>query len=207
MASCLEGARPDQPSHSIAFRYRRPDGGEVWLEQIAIVQFESAGKPAHINGLTTDVTERKRFEEELSLAWKSAELADRAKSSFLAAASHDLRQPLQTLKLLQAALEPHHPSGEARKLVAGIGQSLDTMTSILSSLLDVNRLESGNLRPSVSEFSLSEIFESLAGDFVAPVQERGLRAVHRPFRAHHPQRQAHARGDDPQPVVECGPIH
>ena len=175
VASCLDGARPDQPSHSIAFRYRRPDGGEVWLEQIAIVQFDSAGTPTRINGLTTDVTERKRFEEELSLAWKSAEMADRAKSSFLAAASHDLRQPLQTLKLLQAALEPHHPSGEARNLVAGIGQSLDTMTSILSSLLDVNRLESGNLRPSVSEFSVSEIFEPLAGDFVAPVQERGLR--------------------------------
>jgi len=109
------------------------------------------------------------------LAWKTAEMADRAKSSFLAAASHDLRQPLQTLKFLQAALEPHHPSGEARKLVAGIGQSLDTMTSILSSLLDVNRLESGNLRPAVSEFSLNEIFEPLAGDFVAPVQERRLR--------------------------------
>ena len=114
-------------------------------------------------------------EARLQDAWKSAELADRAKSSFLAAASHDLRQPLQTLKLLQAALEPHHPSGEARKLVAGIGQSLDTMTSILSSLLDVNRLESGNLRPSVSEFSLNELFEPLAGDFVALVQERGLR--------------------------------
>ena len=49
------------------------------------------------------------------------------------------------------------------------------MTSILSSLLDVNRLESGNLRPFVSEFSLSETFESLAGDFAAPVLERGLR--------------------------------
>jgi PAS domain S-box-containing protein len=175
VASCLDGARPDRPSHSIAFRCRRPDGSEVWLEQIAIVQFDSAGKPTRISGLTRDVTERKRFDDELLLAWKTAEMADRAKSSFLAAANHDLRQPLQTLKFLQAALEPHHPSGEARKLVAGIGQSLDTMTSILSSLLDVNRLESGNLRPSVSEFSLNEIFEPLAGDFVALVQERGLR--------------------------------
>jgi PAS domain S-box-containing protein len=175
VASSLDRARPDRPSHSIAFRYRRPDGGEVWLEQIAVVQFDSAGKPARINGLTADVTERKRLDEELSLAWKTAEMADRAKSSFLAAASHDLRQPLQTLKFLQAALEPHHPSGEARKLVAGIGQSLDTMTNILSSLLDVNSLESGSLRPSLSEFSLNEIFEPLAGDFVALVQERELR--------------------------------
>jgi PAS domain S-box-containing protein len=174
LVSCLEGARPDQPSTLIAFRYRRPDGGQVWLEKIAIVQFDSAGKPARVNGLMTDVTERKRFGEELSLARKSAEMADRAKSSFLAAASHDLRQPLQTLKFLQAALESHHPSGEARKLVAGIGQSLDTMGSILSSLLDVNGLEAGNLRPSVSEFSLNEIFEPLAGDFAALVKERGL---------------------------------
>ena len=175
VAFCLEGARPDQPSISISFRYRRPDGGEVWLEQIAIVRFGSGGTPTHISGLMTDVTARNRFNEELSLAWKSAELADRAKSSFLAAASHDLRQPLQTLKLLQAALEPHLPSGEPRNLIAAIGQSLDTMTSILSSLLDVNRLELGNLRPSVSEFSVNEIFEALAGDFAAPVQERGLR--------------------------------
>jgi signal transduction histidine kinase/ActR/RegA family two-component response regulator len=113
-------------------------------------------------------------EARLQDAWKSAELANRAKSSFLAAASHDLRQPLQTLKLLQAALGQHHPSGEARSLVAEIGRSLDTMTSILSSLLDVNRLESGNLRPSASKFSLGEIFESLAGDFSASAQEKGL---------------------------------
>jgi PAS domain S-box-containing protein len=175
VTSCLEGAHPDRPSHSIAFRCRRSDGGNVWLEQVAIVEFDSARKPSRINGLMTDVTERKRLAEELSRAWKAAELANHAKSSFLAAASHDLRQPLQTLQFLQAALEPHHPSGEARKFVVGIGQSLDTMTSILSSLLDINRLESGNLRPSVSEFSLNEIFEPLAGDFGALVQDRGLR--------------------------------
>jgi signal transduction histidine kinase/ActR/RegA family two-component response regulator len=114
-------------------------------------------------------------EARLQDAWKSAELADRAKSSFLAAASHDLRQPLQTLRFLQAALESHHPGGEARNLVDEIGRSLDTMTSILSSLLDVNSLESGNLRPSVSEFSLNEIFEPLAGDFAAQVEDGGLR--------------------------------
>ena len=114
-------------------------------------------------------------ETRLQDAWKSAEAADRAKSSFLAAASHDLRQPLQTLKFLQAALKQHHPDGEAGKLVDAVGQSLETMTGILSSLLDVTRLESGNLRPSVTEFSLNEIFAALAGDFVDLLQERGLR--------------------------------
>jgi CheY-like chemotaxis protein len=82
---------------------------------------------------------------------------------------------LQTLRLLHAGLEPHHPDGEARSLVTGIGRSLDTMGSILSSLLDVNRLESGNLRPSPSDFSLREVFESLAADFAPAVLEKGLR--------------------------------
>ena len=175
VASCLASVSPNQPLHPISYRWRRPDGGEVWLERVAIAQFDTVGKPTRITGLMTDVTERKRFDEELSLAWKSAETANRAKSSFLAAASHDLRQPLQTLKFLQAALEPHLPSGEGRNLVAGIGQSLGTMSSILSSLLDVNGLEAGKLLPSMSEFSLNEIFEPLTRDFAALVQENGLR--------------------------------
>jgi PAS domain S-box-containing protein len=147
---------------------QRKHGGLISISLTVSPVKNTEGEIVGASKVARDITEQK-------LAWKTAELADRAKSSFLAAASHDLRQPLQALKLLQAALEPHHPSGEARKLVARIGQSLDTMTSILSSLLDVNRLESGNLSPSVSEFSLNEIYEPLAGDFAAPVLERGLR--------------------------------
>ena len=131
--------------------------------------------PARINGLTTDVTERKRFEGEISRAWKSAALADQAKASFLSAASHDLRQPLQTLRFLQAALEPHLPDGEGRNLVGGIARSLDTMSSILSSLLDVNRLEAGDLRPSKRDFAINEVFDPLAADFLDSVAEKGLR--------------------------------
>jgi len=172
----LSIAGPDQHPHSMTFRFLRPDGdGEVWLEQIAVAHFDSKGKPTRINGLTTDVTERKRFEEEVSRAWRSAELADRAKSSFLSAASHDLRQPLQTLRFLQASLEPHLSDGEGRNLVSGIARSLDTMSSILSSLLDVNRLEAGSLRPSKSDFAINETFDSLTADFADSIADKGLR--------------------------------
>ena len=154
---------------------RTDGGGEVWLEQIAVTQFSPAGKPVRVHGLAADITERKRFEEEISRARKTAELADRAKSSFLAAASHDLRQPLQTLRFLHGALEHHHRDGEGCKLVAGMGRSLDTMSSILSSLLDVNQLESGSLRPSRSDFAVNEMFTSLEADFLPAIEERGLR--------------------------------
>jgi PAS domain S-box-containing protein len=171
----LNIAALDERSHSMTFRFLRPDGrGEVWLEQVAVTQVDSAGMPTRISGLTTDVTARKRFEEEISRAWKSAALADQAKTSFLSAASHDLRQPLQTLRFLQTALEPHLPDGEGRNLVGGIARSLDTMSSILSSLLDVNRLEDGNLRPSMSDFAINEVFDSVAVDFLDSVADKGL---------------------------------
>jgi PAS domain S-box-containing protein len=173
---CVNGALPDKPSHAVTFRYLRPDGaGVVWLEQIAVTQFDPAGKATRIHGLATDITSRKRFEQEVSEARRSAELADHAKSSFLAAASHDLRQPLQTLKFLQTSLEHHLPKGDGRKLVADMGRSLDTMSSMLSSLLELNQLESGNLIPSKSEFALNDIFDSVAADFRRPVGEKGLR--------------------------------
>jgi len=174
--ACLHGVRPDNPSYSTTFRYIRQDGDrEVWLEQIAGAEFDSAGQLKRVQGLTTDITERKRSEQEISRARKSAELANQAKSSFLAAASHDLRQPLQTLRFLQGALEQHHPDGEERKLLEAIGRSLDTMSSMLSSLLDINRLESGSLRPTRSDIAINEVFDSVATDFLQPIEEKGLK--------------------------------
>jgi PAS domain S-box-containing protein len=175
VTACVQGVNPDKPSYAVTFRHQRGDGdSEVWLEQVATAQFDSDGSPMRIRGLTTDITQRKRFEEEISRAQKLAERADRAKSIFLAAASHDLRQPLQTLRLLHGALEQQHPDGENQEIIAGIGHSIDTMSSMLSSLLDINRLESGSLRPSKSDFAVNEIFESVAIDLLQPVEEKGL---------------------------------
>jgi PAS domain S-box-containing protein len=175
VTACVHGVNLDNPSYSVTFRYQRAGGDrDVWLEQVATAQFDSDGLPMRIRGLTTDITQRKRFEEEISRAQKLAERADRTKSIFLAAASHDLRQPLQTLRLLHGALEQQHPDGEGQQIIAGIGHSIDTMSSMLSSLLDINRLETGNLRPSKSDFAVNEIFNSVATDLLQPLEEKGL---------------------------------
>jgi PAS domain S-box-containing protein len=173
--ACLHDVSPDKPSYSVTFRYQRVTGGsEVWLEVVGTAQFDADGSPTCIRGLTTDITERKRFEEEIARAQKLAERADRAKSVFLAAASHDLRQPLQTLRFLQGSLEQRHPDAEGRAIVAGIGHSIDTMSSMLSSLLDINRLETGNLSPSKSDFAVNEIFSAVATDLLRPLEAKGL---------------------------------
>jgi PAS domain S-box-containing protein len=175
VTASIYGVNPHKPAYSVTFRYQRAGrDGEVWLEQVATAQFNSDGLPTRIRGLTTDITQRKQFEEEISRAQKLAERADRTKSIFLAAASHDLRQPLQTLRLLHGALERHHPDVEGQKIIASMGHSIDTMSSMLSSLLDINRLETGNLRPSKSDFAVNEIFNSAAIDLLKPLEEKGL---------------------------------
>ncbi len=175
VTACINDINPAKPSYSVTFRYQRADGDcDVWLEQVATAQFDSDGLPIRIRGLTTDITQRKRFEEEISRAQRLAEHADHTKSIFLAAASHDLRQPLQTLRLLHGTLEQQHPDGEGQKVVAGIGHSIDTMSSMLSSLLDINRLETGNLRPLKSDFAVNDIFNSAATDLLQPLEEKGL---------------------------------
>ncbi len=175
LAERRDNVDANDPSHSLTFRYQRPDGREVWLEQVAVTQFDSIERPVRMNGLMTDITARKRFEEEISRAWKSAAFADQAKSGFLSAASHDLRQPLQTLQLLAATLEPHLGDGDERILLRGMGRSLETMSGILSSLLDVNCLETGNLRTSKSDFAINDVFDVLALDFREFAAEKRLR--------------------------------
>jgi signal transduction histidine kinase/ActR/RegA family two-component response regulator len=114
-------------------------------------------------------------EEQLRDALSAAERADRAKSSFLAAASHDLRQPLQTLKFLQGALERQPQNSEAQAALIGIDRSLKSMDGMLSALLDINRLETGSLRASMSDFEVKDIFDSVAADFAELINEKGLK--------------------------------
>lgn len=107
-------------------------------------------------------------------ALRKAKQADHAKSSFLAAASHDLRQPLQALSSLSGALLPRIQDAEANNAIKRIGHSVDTMNGILNSLLDVNRLESGIARPLLKTVRINDIFDSVAADFSDLAKERGL---------------------------------
>ncbi|MGZ5154421.1 MAG: sensor histidine kinase, partial [Burkholderiales bacterium] len=110
----------------------------------------------------------------LQNAVQSAKRADREKTNFLSAASHDLRQPLQTLNLLQRALKSHIHDAEARVILADISRSIGTMSGMLDSLLDINRLEAGAVAPSISAFSVNSLLSDVAADFSALAKDKGL---------------------------------
>jgi two-component system CheB/CheR fusion protein len=121
-----------------------------------------------------DITERKSVSDALEAAKQRAEAADKAKSRFLAAASHDLRQPLQTLALLQGLLERTASGDKERKYVARIGETVTAMAGMLNALLDINQIEAGTLRAEVAPFPVQGLLTKLHDEFIYHAQEKHL---------------------------------
>ena len=121
-----------------------------------------------------DVTERRRTADALSAAKRQAELANIAKTRFLAAASHDLRQPLQTLALLQGLLAKRVVGERAQQLVEGIDEALGAMTGMLNTLLDINRIEAGAVEPEIDDVPVNDLFDRLREELTYHAQAAGL---------------------------------
>jgi signal transduction histidine kinase len=110
-----------------------------------------------------------------------AERATLAKSRFLAAASHDLRQPMHALGLFIAELNQHaHLAPETRRLVRQIAASAEAMENLLDSLLDISKLDAGVFQPNLRTFPLQPLLDRLATDFAPLAEERRLRLRVRP---------------------------
>ncbi len=124
-----------------------------------------------------DASERKRAETALKSAKWHAERASLSKSRFLAAASHDLRQPLQTLSLMRGILAKKikdKNNDEALKLVARLNETADALLGILDALLDINQLEAGSVRPEKVDFPVNDLLERLRIEFTFHAQAHGL---------------------------------
>ena len=122
----------------------------------------------------TDVTERKEIAKALEAARQQADRANVAKSRFLAAASHDLRQPLQTLSLLQGLLAKRVEEDATKKLVALQDQTLGAMSGMLNTLLDINQIDAGVVLPHVVSFSINDKLNRLRNEFTYHAQAKGL---------------------------------
>ena len=122
--------------------------------------------------------------EAISEAKREAETANQSKTRFLAAASHDLLQPLNAARLFSSSLRQSSdrlPEEEAR-LARRVDHSLGVAEELLSSLLDISRLDQGALQPNWTTFPLQSLFERLERQFGALAQRRGLKLRIRPCR-------------------------
>lgn len=106
---------------------------------------------------------------------EAAEQATQAKSRFIAAASHDLRQPLHAIGLFTSALQRHAQSDEQRATAADLAAAVAIMERQFSSLLDISRLDSGALRAQPRAFPIARLFDQLAAEYVEVAMKKGLR--------------------------------
>jgi signal transduction histidine kinase/CheY-like chemotaxis protein len=115
-----------------------------------------------------------RLNTELARAKAEAEQANISKTRFLAAASHDILQPLNAARLYVTSLVERQGCGEDAQLVGNIDASLDAVEEILSALLDISRLDAGALKPEIVGFRIDELMRQLEVEFAPMAQEKGL---------------------------------
>jgi signal transduction histidine kinase/DNA-binding NarL/FixJ family response regulator len=103
------------------------------------------------------------------------QLANLAKSRFLAAASHDLRQPLHALNLFVAQLRDETDQAEKSRVIVRIDAAVAAMNELFNALLDISKLDAGVLAPSISEFPVDHLLKRIETTFTAAAREKGLR--------------------------------
>ncbi|WP_448206353.1 ATP-binding protein [Azospirillum sp. sgz302134] len=152
--------------HEYELRLRRADGAYRWhLSRTHPIRQED-----HIVawfGGAVDIHDIHRAKE-------AAEEADRSKSRFLAAASHDLRQPLQSILLFAEALRPHLVGTTGRDRLDSLQHGLDVLKELLDSLLDISQLDAGIVAPQFEVFRASEVLEPLDDAYAPIARGKGL---------------------------------
>ncbi|SEO95580.1 PAS domain-containing hybrid sensor histidine kinase/response regulator [Rhodopseudomonas pseudopalustris] len=159
---------------------RMPDGGLVITFSDVTPSFEAAEALERANA-TLERRVRERTEEltrlnsQLALAKSTAEEANISKTRFLAAASHDILQPLNAARLYATSLVERQNGGEDSRLVENIDESLEAIEEIIGALLDISRLDAGAMTPSLTNFVVGDLMRSLEIEFSPAARAKGLK--------------------------------
>ncbi len=155
------------------------DGEVKWVRERAELEFDEEGALRGGFGTTQDITQRKHSEQALLTAKEEAERANNAKTRFLSAVSHDLRQPLQTLSLLNSVLARKVGATELLDVVERQGATLSSMKHLLDVFLDLDRIATGVIKPKVDVFPMENLLSEVRQEFEleAAVRNLGLRVA------------------------------
>lgn len=173
---------PDNPFEDNVLRILNRDGEETWQHWTDRAVFDDNGRIVEIQGVGRDITETKLAQAALAEAKDTAEQASAAKSRFLAAASHDLRQPLQALAMFVNVLSGRDVDDKAQQLIQRIRDCSDALERLLGSLLDISKLDAGLFVPQRREFDIGEVLERLCSEILPLAEDKGLDLRYRPCR-------------------------
>jgi Na+/proline symporter/signal transduction histidine kinase/CheY-like chemotaxis protein len=156
-----------------------PQGGIVTTYSDLTERVEAAEALARVNETlerrvqerTAELTE---VNKALAIAKRKADEANLAKTRFLAAASHDVLQPLNAARLYATSLVERQISEPEAKLARNIDASLEAVEEILNVLIEISRLDAGRLEPDITTFALNDVFERLEVEFQPLAREKRL---------------------------------
>lgn len=158
----------------------QPIGAEVqsedgtWFQRLVQPYCTHDGTTAGVVITFADVTERKSTQSALEAARRVAEHVNLAKSHFLAAASHDLRQPLQVIRLISELLAKAELDRASAELLVGLDQAIDSMAGMLNALLDINQIDAGIVQPTRTSFPVQDLLTALEREFLYIAAAQGL---------------------------------
>jgi len=156
------------------FRIRRPDGSIRYFRGLSQTIRRPDGKPERVVGVTYDVTEQKTALNALEQARAQAESANRAKSEFLANISHEIRTPLNAILGMTQLLARSELGEEQTGYVRALDAAGHNMLILLTDVLDLSKIEAGQLELNEAPFSLGEVIASVTNTFAVAARTRGL---------------------------------
>lgn len=163
---------------------RHANGTPVWCNVTLSLARHADGRPDYLIAVIEDIGRRKQIEQQLAAASAEAHRADAAKGRFLAAASHDLRQPAQSLVMFTALLKSKLKDTPLAPAVGQMESALGALTSMLAGMLDLSRLDAGVVEPKTTTVDVAGLLRNLVREYALRAESRGLRvrlATRRPF--------------------------
>lgn len=151
-----------------------PDGSTCWVETVKTPCFRPDGSFMGLFGVSRDVTERKKYEEQLRAARREAEQASRAKTDFLANMSHEIRTPMNAINGFTHLFDRSNLTQTQTEYLEKIHYSSTTLLHIINDLLDLSKVEAGKMALEYIPFHLRGMLDSLHGIMAPAVQKKGL---------------------------------
>ncbi len=153
---------------------RHRSGATVWAEIMISPLVSADGRFVEVLGVARDISERKRYEHELQQAYDAAEAANAAKSEFLAHMSHEIRTPMNAVLGLAQVLEREPLSSQQREMVERIRSAGQSLLAILNDVLDLSKIEAGQLRLEPRPFELATLLANVDSLMGQAARSKGL---------------------------------
>ncbi|MGO8755221.1 MAG: ATP-binding protein [Gallionellaceae bacterium] len=168
----MSGIAIREGSHFFEWVHKRLDG-QTFDSEVLLTRMELEGE-VWVQGSIRDITERKKNETALIETMHKLEEKELAKTRFLAAAGHDLRQPLCAVSLYIDTLKLTEPTPQQDKIIQRLDQSMDSLNGLLDALLNISKLESGMIKPKYGLIKVTELFNWLKHDLAPLADEKSL---------------------------------